>query len=94
VCARYKRDQSSPHDARRAQASRARWLSHRGSLNRHNDHGDGHANELNARRGEKSGRHATGWDCSSILEQVWSFVLSHVRLAPLIRRGTRNLKNP
>jgi len=27
-------------------------------------------------------------------KQVWSFVLSHVRLALRIRRGNRNLKNP
>jgi len=36
------------------------------------------------------------WTPHDILafNQVWSFVLSHIRLAPLIRCGNRNLKNP
>jgi len=33
-------------------------------------------------------------DILDFKQVLWSFVLSHVRLTPLIRRGTRNLKNP
>jgi len=44
--------------------------------------------------GAEASREAVRWVSILDFKQVWSFVLSHVRLAPLIRRGTHNLKNP